>query len=75
MRTDGGGEMKKRKRDDLEAQLEAQGLQIESLQRTSSELLEKLTDLKQLLSQALVGVESRNCQNAKVGGSAEGESR
>lgn len=67
--------MKKRKRDDLEAQLEAQGLQIESLQQTSSELLEKLTELKQLLSQALVGVESRKSQNAQLGGSAEGESR
>jgi transcriptional regulator of heat shock response len=68
MRAEAGGDTKKRKRDDLEAQLEAQGQQIESLQQTSSELLEKLTGLKQLLSEALVGVESREA------GSPEDES-
>jgi prefoldin subunit 5 len=66
--------MKKRKRDDLDAQLEAQSQQIESLQQTSSELLEKLTDLKQLLSQALVGLDSRKCEHPPPAGSAAGQS-
>ena len=46
----GGGRDTKRKRDDIEPLLEAQGLQLQQLQKTNSDILEQLHQLKQLLS-------------------------
>jgi len=46
----GGGGSLKRKRDDIEPLLEAQGLQLQQLQKTNSDILEQLRQLKQLLS-------------------------
>jgi len=40
----------KRKRDDIEPLLEAQGLQLQQLQKTNSDILEQLRQLKQLLN-------------------------
>lgn len=42
----------KRKRDDIEPLLEAQGLQLEQLQKTNSAILEQLRQLKELLGGA-----------------------
>jgi len=50
-------EQKKRKRDDVDSQLEAQREQIESLQQTSDDILGRVRGLKQLLTQALAGLE------------------
>jgi len=46
----GGGRDTKRKRDDIEPLLEAQGLQLQQLQKTNGDILEQLHQLKQLLS-------------------------
>merc|ERR1719201_937891 len=43
----------KRKRDDIEPLLEAQGLQLAQLQKTNADILEQLQSLKQLLSARL----------------------
>jgi len=46
----GGGGGAKRKRDDIEPLLEAQGLQLQQLQKTNSEILDQLRQLKQLIA-------------------------
>ena len=43
----------KRKRDDIEPILEAQGQQLQQLQRTNAEILEQLQAVKQLLTARL----------------------
>ena len=48
---DASGQGTKRKRDEMEPLLEAQGQQLQSLQHTNSLILEQLLGLKQLLSQ------------------------
>ena len=45
----GGGSAVKRKRDDIEPMLEAQGQQLAQLQKTNADILEQLQALKQLL--------------------------